>query len=250
LAGDYSSAEILCRKALRKPNLAVQARKLLSEVLYNQGVLQLRYGDLTNDAEKSFRAALEYNPGHVWASHNLGILKDHSGALDEAIMFYRNALRHDPKNVGSLQNLAASCQRAGYLEDAENAFMKLCVLDPSNAGLYLLRSAMQIESIIPDESYPDRVRSRMGELLDKCLQAGPISISPETYAAPYFYLSYHGKSNRELHEKLAKAYLHLCPSLAWEAPGARAPRKAGSRVKVGIVSPICMTTVLVTQHVA
>ena len=33
-----------------------------------------------------------------------------------------------------------------------------------------------------------------------------------------FFLAYHGLNNRALQERLAAAYLKLCPALAWQAP--------------------------------
>src|SRR3569623_460054 len=190
--GDYAAAEALCRKALPKAALAPVARKMLADCLYNQGMVYVSYHDMAA-AERAFLEALDQHPAHVLSLNNLGVIRERAGEPEAAIGFYL---------------------RAGRLQDAEQCLKTLAAFDPANAGLYLLRQAMLIEGIVPDEGYPDRVRARMHRLLEECLIAKPLGMPPESFAIPYFYLSYHDLPNRELHGLIAQAYLHLCPSLA------------------------------------
>ena len=233
--GDYAAAESLCRQALAKPGIAPLARKILADCLYNQGMVYVAYCDMAA-AERAFAEAAGHYPAHVLSLNNLGVIKERAGQPEAAIDFYLRALKTEPRHVDTLRNLVVAYQRAGRLEDAEQTLKTLAAADPANAGLYLLRQAMLIEPIIPDEAYPQRAREKMHSLLNACLAAKPIRLPPEAFAVPYFYLSYHGQPNRELHGKIAQAYLHLCPSLAWQAPHVDAPRAQGRRIRIGIAS--------------
>lgn len=233
--GDYAAAEALCRKALPKAALAPVARKMLADCLYNQGMVYVSYHDMAA-AERAFLEALDQHPAHVLSLNNLGVIRERAGEPEAAIGFYLRALKANPKQPDTLRNLVVAYQRAGRLQDAEQCLKTLAAFDPANAGLYLLRQAMLIEGIVPDEGYPDRVRARMHRLLEECLLAKPIGMPPESFAIPYFYLSYHGLPNRELHGLIAQAYLHLCPSLAWRAPNLQSAPAAGRRIRIGIAS--------------
>lgn len=135
-----------------------------------------------------------------------------------------------------MRNLATAFQYVDRLDEAAALCERLAKLDPENAGLYALRDATLIRGIIPDDGYPDQVRERMNRLLDKCLASKLRAKRPESFAAPYFFLSYHGKSNRELHGKIAKAYLHVCPHLDWKAPHVDQPVRRDGRIRIGILS--------------
>src|SRR3569623_549327 len=233
--GDYAAAEALCRKALPKAALAPVARKMLADCLYNQGMVYVSYHDMAA-AERAFLEALDQHPAHVQSMNNLGVIRERAGEPEAAIGVYLRALKANPKQPDTLRNLVVAYQRAGRLQDAEQCLKTLAAFAPANAGLYLLRQAMLIEGIVPDVGYPDRVRARMHRLLEECLLAKPIGMPPESFAIPYFYLSYHGLPTRELHGLIAQAYLHLCPSLAWRAPNQQSAPAAGRRIRIGIAS--------------
>ncbi|WP_081583506.1 tetratricopeptide repeat protein [Noviherbaspirillum massiliense] len=234
-AGEFAAAEELCRQVLAAPGPAGAARKLLGECLYNQGVL-LMYSGMHTEAEERFGEALQANPKHVLALNNLGSFAESAGLFDKAIALYKEALAADPRSVICLRNLATCYQRTDRIEEAAPLFDRLARLDPGNTGLYMLRNATLIKAIIPDRFYPEQVRERMHAMLGKCLETRSRSSHPEKLASPYFYLSYHGKSNRELHSRIAQAYLHVCPSLGWEAPHIRHEHNASNRIRIGIVS--------------
>ena len=48
------------------------------------------------EAEEMFRKAVEANPFHSQAFHNLGFLREQQGRLDEALVFYRKAVERQP----------------------------------------------------------------------------------------------------------------------------------------------------------
>ncbi len=212
------------------------ARKLLADALYNQGVSLLIYGEMLDAAEKTLLSALEFDAKHAPSLHNLGAIHDRRGSLCKAITFYERALKANSRHIECMQNLATAYQRCDRLEEASKLLHQLAVMDPANAGLYHLRDALLIRSIIPDKDYPTAVRRHMHASLDNCLKASLRGEAPERHAAPYFFLSYHGIANTDLHRKIALTYLHSSPSLAWNGlpPDHRAADNR--RLRIGIAS--------------
>jgi len=111
LARRYMDAAALCRKALRKSQDVVAAKKLLADCHYNQGVIHLFYSGPFHHAEEQFRLALEHNPRHVDALINLGGLLVQQGRLEEGIQRYSQALTIEPGRVNWLKDLAQTYQR-------------------------------------------------------------------------------------------------------------------------------------------
>lgn len=237
LAGDFGMAETLCREAMATPGAPARARKLLAECLYNQGVSLLLYGDMLDAAEKTFHTALEYDPKHASTLLNLGAINDRRGNIALAIDFYRRALKSDAHHLPSLQNLAIAYQQTDRVEEASSCLEQLARIDHANAGLYKLRNALLIKSIIFSTTYPDEVRCRMSTQLDACLASKLQGTVPERHVAPYFYLSYHGISNAILHKKISRSLLQICPSLEWTAPQIENRSIfVDARIRIGFIS--------------
>lgn len=233
--GQYTDAEELCRQALAAGGAVGALKQVLAEALYNQGVMLSQSG-MFDGAEECYKSALEANPKHALALNNIGSIRSLQGRHGDAIAYYKQAYSADPRCVPAARNYATALQYFDQLDEAASVFDKLTKLDPTNAGLYMLRHATLVRGIIPDRDYPDQVRERMNRMLDKCLASKLRATKPETFAAPYFFLSYHGKSNRELHRKIAQAYLHVCPGLDWTAPQVERAEDRRGRIRIGILS--------------
>jgi Tfp pilus assembly protein PilF len=67
-----------------------------SDAWYNYGVLLLREGSATEEAEHAFRRALELNPDNSEASDNLGVIYERQGRLDDAAREFRHAVASRP----------------------------------------------------------------------------------------------------------------------------------------------------------
>ena len=233
--GDYADAEALCRHLLTAGGPVGAVRQVLVECLYNQGMMLLQ-GGMFDDAEERFRSAVEVNPKYALALNNLGSIRLLQGRHAEALSYFQQAFRADPRCLEAARNLATGLQNLDRLDEAAAMFERLAKLDPKNAGLYLLRNATLVRGIIPDAAYPDQVRSRMHRMLDQCLASPLRATRPESFTAPYFFLSYHGKPNRELHARIAQAYLHVCPQLGWTASQLADAAGRQGRIRVGILS--------------
>ncbi|HYP67947.1 MAG TPA: tetratricopeptide repeat protein [Thiobacillaceae bacterium] len=235
LARRYMDAAELCRKALRKSKDVVVARKLLADCHYNQGVIHLFYSGLLHNAEEQFRLALQHNPRHVDALNNLGGLRVQQKRFEEAIEFYQQALSVEPGRINALKDLAQTYQRLDRLDEASTTLLRLAELMPDD-GSALLRDALLIRSIIPDLGYPAQVRERIRDRLAAFEASGRSIADPAWFPGTYFYLSYHGLCNKELHQAIARAHLRAAPSLAWEAPHVDKWRGSSGRTRIGIAS--------------
>ncbi|HHY97365.1 MAG TPA: tetratricopeptide repeat protein [Firmicutes bacterium] len=95
---------------LRQQGRCQEGLDLLSDVLafgimradihYRMGNLYFDLGDL-DSAERAYRKAIECNPEHVNAHHNLAVVCKRKGKLDEAVRLRRRAfaleMKHPPK---------------------------------------------------------------------------------------------------------------------------------------------------------
>ncbi|MGO9443348.1 MAG: tetratricopeptide repeat protein [Thiobacillaceae bacterium] len=235
LARRYMDAAALCKKAIRKSKDVVAARRLLADCHYNQGVIHLLHSGLTRSAEEQFRLALDVNPQHVDALVNLGGMFVQQGKFEEAIDHYVKALEFEPGRVTCLKDLAQTYQRLDRLDEAAAILLKIAELDKED-GSSLLREALLVCSVIPDREYPVQVRQRIDNRLAK-LEASERRIAdPAWFPGTYFYLSYHGLCNKQLHTRIAATHLHLAPSLAWRSPHVDEWIGTSGRIRIGVAS--------------
>ena len=233
LAHRFLEAAAACKKAMRKPEDLVRARRLLADCYYNQGVMDVFGSGLLDDAEKHFRQALDQHGQHADALNNLAALLSERGRLDEAIALLHKLLAVAPARLDAYRDLAVAYQRMDYLDEAAAVLDKLATLMPRD-GSALLRQALLVESIVPDADYPAAVRRRIAERLAAFEAAGRPIADPAWFPGTYFYLSYHGRCNKELHQRIAAAHLRAAPALAWQAPALR--QKHPGRIRIGLAS--------------
>jgi protein O-GlcNAc transferase len=235
LARRFGEAAALCRKAMRKPQDVVRARRLLADCYYNQGVVDLFGSGLVGDAEAHFRLAVEQYPQHCEARQNLAALFAQQNRNAEAIAAYRDLLKLAPERLLAWRDLAVACQKMDDLAGAEQALAELAARMPDD-GSALLRDALLLHSVVPDAAYPAQVRRRIDEKLAAFVASGRPLRDPLWFPGTYFYLSYHGLCNRDLHTRIATAHLAAAPSLAWQAPAVAEWRGAGTRIRIGLAS--------------
>jgi len=223
-----------CQKALSKKQNVLKARLLLATCYYSQGVVHLFESKLIQDAADYFQLAIEENPRHTDAIQNLAGCLVELGRQEEAIPLYRRAIDLEPKRISILRDLAICYQRLDRLDEASATLQALIQADPENGGAVLF-DALLLKSIIPHPEYPEQIRQRIQEKLQAFDASGLSITDPMSLPANYFFLSYHGLCNKQIHEKIAESYLRATPSLSWRAPHLDAPRNAG-RIRIGIAS--------------
>ena len=116
------------------------------QYLINQGVADhsvfSNYGGILKscgklqEAELSFRKALELNPNFANAYSNLGNVLRDLGQLQEAEKCIRRAIKLNPKFADAFSNLGNVLLDLGKLQEAELSFRKALELNPNFANAY------------------------------------------------------------------------------------------------------------------
>ncbi len=100
----------------------------LGNVLWQQGKLE--------EAEASYRRALDLHPNLASAHNNLGTVLLERNKLDEAVASYRQALIIEPDYADALNNLGAVLCRRGALDEGEARIQRALALKPELAGAH------------------------------------------------------------------------------------------------------------------
>ncbi len=107
-----------------------------AQVLFRLGVLYFERGDLGR-AEYAFRRAIEEDPHHASAHHNLGVVYRRQGKVAQSVKMLKRAqwleLRY-PRRVELSPERRAAVRRAGWV-----AFVPLLALGLLVLVLWLLR---------------------------------------------------------------------------------------------------------------
>jgi tetratricopeptide (TPR) repeat protein len=170
-AGDASTAEQLCRRALyqdkdnpqllnllgaaliqlRRPDAAeehlrrvvqlapatVAAHEGLAEALLQQGK--------AGEALKSLEIARRLEPGRSSVLVKLGGLYTALGNHDSALAMYRSLVDRSPSNVDALRLLADAACRVGLLRDAETVLVRAATLAPQRAEVWMELGRVQLQ---------------------------------------------------------------------------------------------------------
>ena len=108
------------------PEPRAEIEALLQEALSRHG-----RGEVDGAAEL-YAAALQAQPDHPLALHNLGVLRASQGRTTEAIELIRRATQADPASAAAHANLGALLLAQGLAEDAESCFFRALLADPSS----------------------------------------------------------------------------------------------------------------------
>ena len=101
-------------------------------VFSNYGILLKNLGKL-QEAENSYRKAIEIEPDLTEAHYNLGIILNDLGKLQEAENSYRKAIEIKPDLAEAYSNLGNVLINLGKLQDAELSYRKAIELKPGFA---------------------------------------------------------------------------------------------------------------------
>lgn len=224
------------------------------------------------EAKSLYRQALEIDPSpEAW--RGLGVLAREVGALDAAALSFANAVALSPESPLApdlLVQEAEILQRLGRESDAVTRLQAACRLRPSD-GVAWERLGIAQQSLGNISSAADsyrqacRLTPRAGARVKLATLVSPIIGSRESLRAERacieaeldtlladdtlhmddpmreavwtnFYLAFHAENNRALQTKYSSLYRRMCPSLDYVAPHCVRPRRAGGRIRVGLIS--------------
>jgi protein O-GlcNAc transferase len=227
--GRFGEAEAAYRRAL-------ELNPRHAESLNNLGNMH-RAAWRIAEAADCYRAALAQTPGFAMAHGNLGTTFADQQKFDEAIACYRRALAIDGQFLDARKNLAIALADQGHCQQADDELRRARAQSPSESGLRI-RQALLLpvfpESVTAIDERRQRLDADLDRLLKDDLHVGdPLVETP----GPAFYLTYHGRNDLALQQKIAAVYRRAVPSLEFTAPHCGSGRRAArSPIRVGLVS--------------
>lgn len=85
-----------------------------------------------DQAEATYRSALEISPGHPAIMHNLGVLAAAQGQHDAAIGHFDKIIAVEPRYASAHYNRAVALQSLGQSREAIQGFARVCAIDPEH----------------------------------------------------------------------------------------------------------------------
>ncbi len=111
-------------------------------VFSNYGIILKNIGKL-QEAELSYRKAIEIKPDFAEGHYNLGIILKNIGKLPEAELSYRKAIKLNPNNDDAHSNLGILLRDLGKLKEAELSARKAIELNPNLTRAYYSLSLLK-----------------------------------------------------------------------------------------------------------
>ena len=140
---DNEAAQALQRAIKQLSNLSAQDKGEYYKMIGN---CQSRLG-LMNDAERSYKKALEMSPASDEVQSNLGSLYLEQGQVTEAKRCYQDALAANPNNDKAWVGLGLCCVTEGDKESAHDAFARSLEknIRNSTAIFHMVKCAYEIK---------------------------------------------------------------------------------------------------------
>ncbi len=148
----YEDGAAIARVLLGEHPDCVQARRILAEALWENG--------LADEAQAAFEAVLEFDPEDYVSYAGLGLIAEHRGSPDQAVVHLRRAAELAPNSEEVRDELIRLYQRAGQADSA-----KLKISRAALARIYARselpsRALPEFQAVLHDE--PDRIDVRLG----------------------------------------------------------------------------------------
>jgi protein O-GlcNAc transferase len=225
--GHHQEALLLLQQAASSPVASVGAMMNYGKALTVSGRL--------HEAVTWLQLAVSAAPDFAEAHHNLGLACAQRGQPDEAEACYRRALELLPEFREAALDLGRLLAMRGNMEEAGGCYARLAEGRGDHAALFLDATLMPplLASAAEVESWRERFRHGLEQLEPLALRiANPVT----EVGVTNFFLSYHGKPNRDMFTKSARIMARACPSLQWEAPHCARWRGPRDRIRVGFIS--------------
>jgi predicted O-linked N-acetylglucosamine transferase (SPINDLY family) len=196
---DFATAQALLEQALGLDDQDADAHAELG--------LTLALAGRAREAIPAYQAALRIRPHDAFAWSNLGAAFLSLHRPKEAETCFRGALQAEPDQPAALQNLAAILKESGRALEAQPLFRRAGAV---GGGLDAwLQGYVALSPILPSAqalaaqraAFEAGVETLAGATAPRAYDGGKIGL-------PWFYLAYHGLSDRPVLEQLADAVTH------------------------------------------
>ena len=108
---------------------AIELQPKYAEAHNNLGIVQARQGEF-EEAETSYRKAIELKPDYVDAYYNLAILINDFVSIEDAKIIYKKVIKLKPDHIDAHNNLGNILKKLGRLDEAETSYRKAIELKP------------------------------------------------------------------------------------------------------------------------
>lgn len=164
-------------KNLRSKGLGAEAGSL--DQVVAMGIAAANSGDMSK-AEAQFRQALNLDPGHVEAKHQLGTILARTGRGDEGIALLKEVTAAQPNEALYWSNLAAACYNVYDTAGAVDAARRSVALQPD----YGLAWDNLGSALMDQESYEEAIGA-----LARALELGAADLSSRKRLASCYMLT-------------------------------------------------------------
>jgi predicted O-linked N-acetylglucosamine transferase (SPINDLY family) len=187
------------------------------------------------EALEAYRTALALSPTDADIQFNIGNTQRRLGRLEQAIEALEEAVRILPEFVQALDLLGRVQAELGNIDQAERCYDQV-IAGTGSAGAKV-RKTLLLPPVLRSIEHIEQVREGLSRRLTALEGEGLRLQDPlAEVGSTHFYLSYHGRSSRDLHRRIAAFYLQACPELAWTAPHCREGRRRPGKIRVGFIS--------------
>lgn len=188
------------------------------------------------EAAAAFQKAVSINPNDTLAWRSIGVAFKKRHLAEKAIYAFERCISINAQDYTSMVELAPLYTIYG--EDKKAKMLYQMLYQATNDVAHRVNGDMIIPVIHDSMETIDAVRQQFIDALDRNIQLGGRILEPQRFIRRQsFWLSYHGKKNREILEKQADMFRKLCPQLTFTATHCigYAPLATG-KIKVGYVT--------------
>lgn len=211
------------------PNAAALVGQLFGEAQ------RLASGGQPEQAIERLLRCAQLLPGTALIHYRIGCLLQDMGQGEAALSHYELATRLQPDLFAAVHNAGKLAAGFGLAARARRLLTAAHQLRPQSGISFRLE--LLTDAIHPSREALLAARARYEAGVERLLEAPPRIDDPlNKVELPTFYLAYHGLCNRQLHTKLARAYLCATPELSWTAPHCLGARRTSGRIRVGFIS--------------
>ncbi len=154
----YALRDESYHKARQEVEKALELDPNLADAHNEMGLIKLHYNWDWSGADKSFRRALELEPGNVGVISGAANLEATLGRFGEAITLIRRSVELDPVRIVGYYNLGLYTYRAGLLDESETAFRKALELNPQYPNVHMLIGRTYLMKGKPDSALAEMMR--------------------------------------------------------------------------------------------
>ena len=236
----------------------------LAGLLIGQGQLDQALSHLTR--------VLQVSPDHLPAQCNMAMIHHAKGQTQQAIDQLKSACKSHKTDPQPRYQLALILKQDGQLTDADTVLQQIIALHPKHAAAWTrrgeilqqlndpgqalmaydeaikhspdnqiaglkLKRALALPIILHDREQVDLCRQTLTKTIERLVSENAQIQDPlKEVATTPFFLAYHGRDDKPIHESLGKLYRQASATLTWEAPHVSQPRDTSRPIRIAMVS--------------